>query len=301
LEACVQKTDPRTVPTTATSTADSISIRGAVKIYGSGASEHVALQNVDVDIKRGQFVSIIGPSGCGKSTLLRLIAGLEDADAGTAEVFGVTPERACAAKMIGLVPQAPALLPWKNVLGNVSMPAKVNRRADTLRRRIHGHVARPAPDMLDLLNKAGLADAVHKLPAQLSGGMQQRAAIVRAFGVQPDVLLMDEPFSALDEFTRESIQEQLLDIWDEQKTTVVFVTHSVSEAVRLSDRVLVMSARPGRITASVDITLPRPRSQSMLKSAEFHHFEDLIRDHLQTAWQENPMTGSTPIAAGAAS
>jgi len=283
------------------STADSISIRGAVKIYGSGNGQHVALHNVDVDIKRGQFVSIIGPSGCGKSTLLRLIAGLETADAGTAEVFGVTPERACAAKMIGLVPQAPALLPWKDVLGNVSMPAKVNRRADKLRRRIHGHLERPAPDMLDLLGKAGLTDAVHKLPAQLSGGMQQRTAIVRAFGVQPDVLLMDEPFSALDEFTRESIQEQLLDIWDENKTTVVFVTHSVSEAVRLSDKVLVMSARPGRITASVDITLPRPRSQAMLKTAEFHHFEDVIRDHLQTAWQENPITGSTsiPTPAGA--
>jgi len=294
-------TSPTQAPTqAATSTADSISIRGAVKIYGAGANQHVALQNVDVDIKRGQFVSIIGPSGCGKSTLLRLIAGLEDADEGIAEVFGVSPEQACAAKMIGLVPQAPALLPWKNVLGNVSMPAKINRRADKLRSRIHGHVARPAPDMLDLLNKAGLTDAVHKLPAQLSGGMQQRAAIVRAFGVQPDVLLMDEPFSALDEFTRESIQEQLLDIWDENNATVVFVTHSVSEAVRLSDKVLVMSARPGRITASVDITLPRPRSQAMLKSAEFHHFEDLIRDHLQTAWQENPMTGSTPIAAGVA-
>ncbi len=156
--------------------------------------------------------------------------------------------------MIGLVPQAPALLPWKDVLGNVSMPAKVNRGADKLRRRDRGVGARsplerPAPDMIDLLPRPGLADAVHKLPAQLSGGMQQRAAIVRAFGVQPDVLLMDEPFSALDEFTRESIQEQLLDIWDENKTTVVFVTHSVSEAVRLSDKVLVMSARPGRITA----------------------------------------------------
>jgi NitT/TauT family transport system ATP-binding protein len=322
LEASVQQTDPRSVPTdaeapagtqppagtaqstaesTAESTADSISIRGAVKIYGSGTSRHVALQNVDVDIRRGQFVSIIGPSGCGKSTLLRLIAGLETADAGTAEVFGVPPERACAAKMIGLVPQAPALLPWKDVLGNVSMPAKINRRADRLRRRIHGHLERPAPDMLDLLTKAGLADAVHKLPAQLSGGMQQRAAIVRAFGVQPDVLLMDEPFSALDEFTRESIQEQLLDIWDENTTTVVFVTHSVSEAVRLSDKVLVMSARPGRITASVDITLPRPRGQAMLKSAEFHHFENVIRDHLQTAWQDNPSTGSVAAPAGAAS
>jgi len=270
--------------------ADTIAISKAVKIYGSGPEQHVALNGVDVSIERGQFVSIIGPSGCGKSTLLRLIAGLEEADAGEVSVFGVTPERACAAKMIGLVPQTPALLPWLDVLGNVSLPAKINRGADRRRLSLAGHSAKPAPDMRDLLTKAGLGDAFTKLPAQLSGGMQQRTAIVRAFGVQPDVLLMDEPFSALDEFTREAIQGQLLDIWDEQNTTVVFVTHSVSEAVRLSDKVLVMSAGPGRVTASVDITLDRPRSEAMLKTAEFHHFEDTIRDHLQSAWRQNPVT-----------
>jgi NitT/TauT family transport system ATP-binding protein len=271
---------------------DSISITGAVKIYGSGAEQQVALNNVDVSIARGQFVSIIGPSGCGKSTLLRLMAGLEIADEGSASVFGVSPDAACAAKMIGLVPQAPALLPWLDVLGNVSLPGKVNRGADRRRRRISGHVEKAAPDMSDLLRKVGLADAAHKLPSQLSGGMQQRTAIVRAFGLQPDVLLMDEPFSALDEFTREAIQGQLLDIWDQQKTTVVFVTHSVTEAVRLSDKVLVMSARPGRITASIDITLPRPRSQDMMKTGEFHHFEDVIRDHLQSAWDQSPITSA---------
>jgi NitT/TauT family transport system ATP-binding protein len=272
------------------SSPDTISISKAVKIYGSGPEQHVALNGVDVSIERGQFVSIIGPSGCGKSTLLRLIAGLEEADAGDVSVFGVTPERACAAKMIGLVPQTPALLPWLNVLKNVSLPSKINTGADRRRATLDGHNARPAPDMRDLLVKAGLGDALKKLPAQLSGGMQQRTAIVRAFGVQPDVLLMDEPFSALDEFTREAIQGQLLDIWDEQNTTVVFVTHSVSEAVRLSDKVLVMSAGPGRVTASVDITLDRPRSEAMLKTAEFHHFEDTIRDHLQSAWRQNPVT-----------
>lgn len=270
-------------------TPNSISIEGAVKIYGSGADQHVALNGVDVTIERGQFVSIIGPSGCGKSTLLRMIAGLEEPDVGDVSVFGVSPERACAAKMIGLVPQTPALLPWLDVLKNVSMPAKINAAADRRRQRIDGHLQKAKPDMRDLLTKAGLGDAFNKLPAQLSGGMQQRTAIVRAFGVQPDVLLMDEPFSALDEFTREAIQGQLLDIWDEQNTTVVFVTHSVSEAVRLSDKVLVMSARPGRITASVDITLPRPRSEAMLKTADFHHFEDIIRDHLQTSWQQNAL------------
>ncbi|GAB2448564.1 NitT/TauT family transport system ATP-binding protein [Conyzicola lurida] len=267
---------------------DTISISQAVKIYGGGPSQFVALNGVDVTIERGQFVSIIGPSGCGKSTLLRLIAGLEEPDAGDVSVFGVTPERACAAKMIGLVPQTPALLPWLNVLKNVSLPGKINTGAERRRQRIGGHQQKSAPDMRDLLEKAGLADAAHKLPAQLSGGMQQRTAIVRAFGMQPDVLLMDEPFSALDEFTRESIQGQLLDIWDQMNTTVVFVTHSVTEAVRLSDKVLVMSAGPGRVTASVDIDLPRPRSEAMLKTAEFHHYEDVIRDHLQSAWRKSP-------------
>ncbi|MGG7466596.1 ABC transporter ATP-binding protein [Plantibacter sp. YIM 135347] len=287
-------TPSSTVQTAATQAAapDSISIRKAVKIYGSGAKQQVALNGVDVEIERGQFVSIIGPSGCGKSTLLRLIAGLETADEGTASVFGVTPDAACAAKMIGLVPQAPALLPWLNVLQNVSLPAKVNRGAERRRKKIGGHMEKAAWDMTDLLTKVGLGDAIHKRPAQLSGGMQQRTAIVRAFGLQPDVLLMDEPFSALDEFTREAIQGQLLDIWDQQKSTVVFVTHSVTEAVRLSDKVLVMSARPGRITAAVDITLDRPRSQTMLGTPEFHHFEDLIRGHLQSAWDEGPITSA---------
>ena len=279
-------THPGTAP-------DTISIDKAVKIYGSGPGQHVALNGVDVTIERGQFVSIIGPSGCGKSTLLRLIAGLEVADAGDVSVFGVSPEKACAAKMIGLVPQTPALLPWLTVLKNVSLPARINTGADRRRQRIGGHVGKNAPDMRDLLTKAGLGDALDKLPAQLSGGMQQRTAIVRAFGVQPDVLLMDEPFSALDEFTREAIQGQLLDIWDQMNTTVVFVTHSVTEAVRLSDKVLVMSAGPGRVTASVDITLDRPRSEAMLKTPEFHHFEDTIRDHLQSAWRQTPATSST--------
>ena len=280
------------VATAVGATPDTINISKAVKIYGSGTGQHVALNGVDVTIERGQFVSIIGPSGCGKSTLLRLIAGLEEADAGDVSVFGVSPERACAAKMIGLVPQTPALLPWLDVLKNVSLPVKVNKGADRRRQKIGGHVSTAAPDMRDLLEKAGLGDAVHKLPAQLSGGMQQRTAIVRAFGVQPDVLLMDEPFSALDEFTREAIQGQLLDIWDQMNTTVVFVTHSVTEAVRLSDKVLVMSAGPGRVTASVDITLERPRSEAMLKSPEFHHFEDIIRDHLQSAWRRTPATAA---------
>ena len=172
------------------------------------------------------------------------------------------------------MPQKPALLPWLSVLKNVTLPAKVNRL----------HNRSPLPDMEDLLNKAGLGDAMHKLPGQLSGGMQQRAAIVRAFGLRPDVMLMDEPFSALDEFTREALQEQLLDLWDETKSTVVFVTHSISEAVRLSDRIVVMAPKPGRVVDVIDVDLPRPRSAELIKTPAFHTYEDLVRERLQAAF-----------------
>ncbi len=285
------------MPTVST-TADpvpAIRLVDAVKVYGEGERSLIALDRVSLDIEPGRFVSIIGPSGCGKSTLLRLIAGLEDADDGAVGVFGVTAQDACAAKMVGLVPQQPALLPWLSVERNVGLPLRINRGAARRRAAIAESVLGrridpPAPDMGALLEAVGLGDARHKLPPQLSGGMQQRAAIVRAFGLQPDVLLMDEPFSALDEFTRESLQEQLLDLWDEVKTTVVFVTHSVTEAVRLSDTVVVMAPRPGRIVDVIDIDLPRPRSGSQIKTAAFHGYEDLIRDRLQAAWR-TPATG----------
>jgi NitT/TauT family transport system ATP-binding protein len=227
----------------------------------------VVLDGIDLTVPAGRFVSLVGPSGCGKSTLLRLVAGLEPPDRGEVRVHGVPPKMACAAKMIGLVPQTPALLPWLSVLDNVTLPRKVNRAA--ARRR-----ARAVPDMRELLDRAGLGDALHKRPAELSGGMRQRAAIVRAFGLRPDVLVMDEPFSALDEFTRESLQDQLLDLWTRWRTTVLFVTHSVTEAVRLSDTVVLMAPRPGRVVESIDIDLPRPRDFAV---GRFHGYEDLIR------------------------
>ena len=259
------------------------------KVYGYGASAMVALSGVDLSIEPGRFVSLIGPSGCGKSTLLRLVAGLETADAGVVRVHGVTPDEACAAKLIGFVPQTPALLPWRSVLGNVTLPRRINTAAAGRRERI-GHLgergaAKGPPDMLELLRRAGLGEVAHRLPSQLSGGMQQRTAIVRAFGLQPDVMLMDEPFSALDEFTRETLQDQLLDLWDELKTTVLFITHSVPEAVRLSDTVVVMAPGPGRIVDVIDIDLPRPREQRLFEESSFHAYEDLIRDRLHRAWR----------------
>ncbi|MFT4286917.1 ABC transporter ATP-binding protein [Nocardioides sp.] len=253
----------------------SITVEGACRAYElPDFSSLVALDHVDLAIAPGTFVSVIGPSGCGKSTLLRIIGGLEQPDAGEITVCGVSPRQAAESKALGFVPQGAALLPWLSVLKNVSLPAKVNRR----------HNRAPLPDMAELLRKAGLGEAMHKLPSQISGGMQQRAAIVRAFGLRPDVMLMDEPFSALDEFTRESLQEQLLDLWDETKSTVVFVTHSISEAVRLSDTVVVMAPRPGRIVDVLDIDLPRPRSAELVRSPEFHYYELLIRERLRDAF-----------------
>ncbi|SEE65594.1 NitT/TauT family transport system ATP-binding protein [Streptomyces sp. 3213] len=262
-----------------------LELRSVRRVYGFGPAATTALDDVHLTVPSGRFVSLIGPSGCGKSTLLRLVAGLEQPDGGEVSVHGVTPAQACAAKLIGLVPQSPALLPWLSVLRNVTLPQKINRGAAGRRERIADFAERrTAPDMRELLVKAGLGDALHKLPAQLSGGMRQRAAIVRAFGLQPDVLVMDEPFSALDEFTRESLQDQLLDLWEELRTTVLFVTHSVSEAVRLSDTVVVMAPNPGRIVESIDVDLPRPRGERLFGERRFHEYEDLVRERLRRAW-----------------
>jgi len=265
------------------------------RIYGFGQSATVALDDVHLTVRPGRFIAIIGPSGCGKSTLLRLVAGLEQPDHGEVRLHGVTPATACAAKMIGLVPQTPALLPWMSVLKNVTLPRKINRDAAKRRRLIPGVAERDSvravPDVRELLVKAGLGDVMGKLPAQLSGGMQQRAAIVRAFGLRPDLLVMDEPFSGLDEFTRESLQDQLLDLWRGLRTTVLFVTHSVSEAVRLSDAVAVMAPRPGRFVEVIEVDLSRPRTERVFGERRFHEYEDLIRERLHRAWRTQAAYG----------
>ncbi|QWT24770.1 ABC transporter ATP-binding protein [Subtercola sp. PAMC28395] len=292
-----------------TATAAELLVEGASKSYGRsetnrrGASERrIALGAIDLRVQRGRFVSVIGPSGCGKSTLLRMIAGLEHPDAGAVSIFGSTPAEASEAKRIAFMPQVPALLPWLSVLENVKIVDRVNRRAnrrmDALRRGPEstggpaGHGAgvgvalAPEADPVALLTELGLGDSLKLLPGELSGGMQQRVAIARAFATQGDVLLMDEPFSALDEFTRESTQDQLLKLWEEWRTTVVFVTHSVTEAVVLSDEVVVMAGgrgEPGRIAAIVPIELPRPRRRGLLEAAAVHEYEDRIRAELQAA------------------
>lgn len=257
-------------------TGAAIELAGVRRTYADDdLATTVALDDIDLTVPTGRFVSVIGPSGCGKSTLLRMIAGLEEAQAGTVRVCGLTPREAAEQKLLGFVPQSPALLPWLSVRGNVTLPQKVNRR---------GSRNRPVADVDALLHKAGLGDVVHARPAQLSGGMQQRTAIVRALALQPDVLLMDEPFSSLDEFTREALQDQLLELWGGLEATVVFVTHSIAEAVRLSDTVVVMAPKPGRIVATVDIDLPRPRHEDVLETEAFHDYEIEVRDLLRGAF-----------------
>jgi NitT/TauT family transport system ATP-binding protein len=231
-----------------------------------------ALDGVDLTVEPGTFVTLFGPSGCGKSTLLRMVAGLLRPDRGTVLIHGDQPERACAAKEVGFVPQAPALLPWRSVLDNVRLPRQVNRRAPASRL-----------DPMDILQRVGLGDVAHLLPAALSGGMAQRVAIARALAVGPSVLLMDEPFAALDELTRESLRQVLLDLWEADRKTVLFVTHNPTEAVVLSDRVAVLSPRPGRVVRVIPVDLPRPRAPEIERTGPGVALENEVRAALRAA------------------
>ncbi len=246
------------------------------KVFGPAGRRVDALDRFSLDLRRGEFVTVIGPSGCGKSTLLRVVAGLLPADRGRVSIFGETVEHAAAAKHIGFVPQSPALLPWRSVIDNVRLPAQVNRRAPA------------GPDVRDpeeLLRAFGLGSVLDRYPSQLSGGMQQRVAIARAYVFGPAVLLMDEPFSALDELNREVQRHELLDFWQANRKTVLFVTHSVPEAVTLSDRVVVMSARPGRVHAVIDVDLARPRRDAVESTPAFHELVERVRDALRAVWR----------------
>jgi NitT/TauT family transport system ATP-binding protein len=225
-----------------------ILVQGVSKTYvARGGAQTEALRDVSLAIAEGEFVSLIGPSGCGKSTLLRLVNGLLETSAGRVLVDG--REVRGAREDMAMVFQAPVLLPWASVLDNVCFPLRLRRRC----------TAQDVARARELLARTGLAEFEQRRPAELSGGMQQRVAICRALVQRPRVLLMDEPFGALDALTREEMSLDLLDIWAGSGMTVLFVTHSIPEAVLLSDRVVAMSARPGRIADVVDIPLPRPR------------------------------------------
>jgi NitT/TauT family transport system ATP-binding protein len=253
---------------------DGVSISGIWKSFSTGDEIETVVENFDLRIPRGQFVTLIGPSGCGKSTLLRIVAGLLNPDCGSVSIFGESVPRAAESKHIGFVPQSPALLPWLTAIENVELALQVNRKANS------GSSRRPH-EPRELLESFGLSDALDRRPHDLSGGMQQRVAIARAFVFDPMILLMDEPFSALDEFAREAQRRELLELWQSNQKTVLFVTHSVAEAVELSDVIVVMSPPPGRIRAVIPVDLPRPRGNLVENSEAFHTVEIAVRRELR--------------------
>jgi NitT/TauT family transport system ATP-binding protein len=248
----------------------SIAIQNVSKSFGTT----LAVEDVSFTLAENSFVSIVGPSGCGKSTLLRMVAGLVQPNAGTI----VVREQPVAGPLrdIGMVFQTPVLLPWRTTLGNILFVAEMGG----LRASAHRGSAK------ELMELAGLAGFESSYPHELSGGMQQRASICRAMLLKPPLILMDEPFGALDVITRERMGFALQTLWDESRNTVLFVTHSITEAVLLSDTVIVMTSRPGRIRDIVPIDLPRPRRNETLREARFLELSARVRDGIESQWVE---------------
>lgn len=244
------------------------------QIFGQGSSNQVhALQDINLTIASNELISLIGPSGCGKSTLLRTIADLISPSSGEVRVNGKSARQARLDRDYGMVFQSATLYEWRTVARNVQLPLELMKFPKSkLKERTR--------EMLELVE---LSDFAHHYPWQLSGGMQQRVAIARALAFEPAILLMDEPFGALDEMTRERLNLELLEIWHKTQTTVIFVTHSITEAVFLSTRIIVMSARPGRITHDIAIDLPHPRTADSRTNVRFFELENEVRKALRAA------------------
>ncbi|MFS8803333.1 ABC transporter ATP-binding protein [Synechococcus sp. R55.6] len=236
-----------------------VRVLGAAKTFGRGPTRVSALANVDLRLEPGSLTALVGPSGCGKSTLLRAIAGLETLSCGEVLIDGQPPLVAQKRGEIAVAFQDPSLLPWRTVSSNVAL-------AQTLARQPVDRAA-----IRDLLARVGLEGFERAKPAELSGGMRQRAAIARCLITQPRLLLLDEPFGAVDELTRRRLNLELPQLWEERGATILLVTHSIEEAVLLADEIVVMSARPGRIVAHIPVKLPRPRQPQVMRSSEFHH------------------------------
>jgi NitT/TauT family transport system ATP-binding protein len=248
-----------------TTSSDRIAVRHLSLRYGREDSGVLALSDISFSIGDGEFIAVVGPSGCGKSTLLKILAGLLPRTAGDAALSG-TPIKG-PRRDIGVVFQSPVLFPWRSVLGNVMLPADVQGLDRTVMRK----------RALDLINLVGLTGFENRYPRELSGGMQQRVGIVRALIHDPAILLMDEPFGALDAMTRETMNVELQRIWMERRKTVLFITHSTAEAVFLADRVIVMTARPGKIGDEFDVDLPRPRKLEVMNTERFGTYVKRVR------------------------
>jgi NitT/TauT family transport system ATP-binding protein len=250
-----------------------LSIEGVSKTFRTRAQPVQALSSVTLKVRRGSFVALIGPSGCGKSTLLRLVAGLEEPDHGSVLLRNEAPHAFRARGELGIAFQDPALLPWRNVRRNVGLPFQVlGRKVSAYRQRID--------DLIELVGLTGYADA---LPGQLSGGMRQRVAIARALVTNPSMLLLDEPFGALDQILRRSMNLELQRIWMASPTTALMVTHSIDEAAFLADQVVVMKAAPGRIADTISIPFPRPRGTALFAAPEFHAVCDQLAAALDSS------------------
>ncbi len=250
---------------------NTIDIKKLSLIFATNDGPVQALSDINLNIQQGEFISLIGPSGCGKTTLLRVIADLESATTGDIQVDGMSARAARLARAYGYVFQAAALYPWRTIYRNVALPLEIMGLSKSERKkRVERNLA--------LVNLIGFEK---KYPWQLSGGMQQRASIARALAVEPDLLLMDEPFGALDEIVRDHLNEQLLKLWDKTKKTVVFVTHSIPEAVFLSTRIVVMSPRPGRIHKIINSQLPRNRGLDIRETSAFQQLAHQVREGLR--------------------
>ena len=239
-----------------------IELRDVSKTFRTKTGDVDAISQVTLSVRRNQFIAIVGPSGCGKSTLLKLVAGLEAPSSGV-----ITMHEHSEAPLVGMVFQHPALLPWRTVLANVLLPTEIMglRREEATERATR------------LLQLVGLADFAIKYPSELSGGMQMRIALCRALICEPSLLLMDEPFGALDAMTREDLSLELLRIWQRKPKTVLFVTHSISEAILLADQVVIISSRPGHVVRTIDIDIGRPRGITDMESQAFRDYSSLIR------------------------
>lgn len=253
-----------------TQTPLAVDIQNASLIYPAADAPVQALSAINLAIVQGEFVSLIGPSGCGKTTLVRVIADLEQITTGTVLVNGVSPNQARLARAYGYVFQAPALFPWRTVLANVTLPLQIQGKGKAEAKAI----------AQEQLGRVGLKGFEGKYPWQLSGGMQQRVSIARALSFEPKILMMDEPFGALDEITRDHLNEQLQQLWQRERRTVVFVTHSIAEAVYLSTKIVVMSPRPGRIVKVIESTLPPERHLALRDSPEFVALAHEVREAL---------------------